>query len=66
MSAFYVSEKSEFSAVDVSLADLMLSDDEERLLTRLSGFEEARPGNLEEEERAGDFVEYERSDPFNL
>lgn len=62
VSAFYVAEKAEYGKVDLDLNDLILNEKEEALVTELSEYEVL--GTRSGVSRQGDFVEYDRQDPF--
>ena len=62
VSAFYVAEKAEYGKVDLDLNDLILNEEEEALVTELSEYEVL--GTRSGVSRQGDFVEYDRQDPF--
>ena len=63
VTAFYVGEKSEYGMIEIKLADLMLSSEDETLLAELSQYE-AVSGGVTGGSKDG-FVEYDRKDPFN-
>ncbi len=63
--AYYIEEKSEFNVLDFSLVELMLSEEEQELLRSLSQFKDAGVGSLQELRMDGDFVEYDRPNPFS-
>ncbi len=60
--AFYVEEKAEYGKVDLDLNDLILSEEEDDLLARLSEYELL--GTKGGMRGGGDFMEYDREDPF--
>jgi len=63
VSAFYVGEKSEYGMMEIKLADLMLSVEEEALLAELEEYEMVSSGVIGGS--GADFVEYDRVDPFS-
>jgi len=62
VTAFYVEEKSEYGKIDLNLSDLILNQEEEDLLAKLGKYELL--GTKIGVNGEGDFVEYNREDPF--
>lgn len=65
VSSYYVPDKSDYTSGNLTLSDLKLTDKESELLEKISQFGTV-DGGVVGDDSGAEFVEYDRSDPFNL